>query len=61
VHHVEERIHHAVQDSVDGVGAALGWLFNTLVSGVVGLLVGAVIVALMHLLPHRRDGAASSH
>ena len=57
VHGVEEDIHHAT----GGVGAALGWLFNTAVSAVVGLLVGAVVVALMHVLPHRRDDATAGH
>ncbi|WP_206074422.1 DUF808 domain-containing protein [Antribacter gilvus] len=47
VHHLEEEILH-------GAGAAggfLAWCFNTLCSAVVGLVVGAVVVAVMHLLP----------
>jgi predicted DNA repair protein MutK len=47
VHHVEEAVHHAV----DGIGAALAWLVNTGASAVVGLLVGALAVAVMHVLP----------
>ena len=47
VHHWEEAVHEAVA----GVGALLGWLVNTLASAVVGLGVGAVIVAVMHVLP----------
>jgi predicted DNA repair protein MutK len=50
VHHWEEAVH----DAVAGIGAALAWLVNTLVSAVVGLLVGAVVVAGMHLVPRRR-------
>jgi uncharacterized protein len=50
VHHLEEDIHHAVA----GVGAALGWLVNTAASAVVGLVVGALVVAVMHVLPFGR-------
>jgi predicted DNA repair protein MutK len=52
VHHAEDFVHHAVQ----GVGALLAWLLNTAVSAVVGLVVGTVVVAIMHVLPFgRRD------
>ena len=53
VHHVEEDIHHAVE----AVGGVLAWLVNTAASAAIGLVVGAVVVAIMHLLPfgHRRD------
>ena len=54
VHHAEEFVHHAVQ----GVGGLLAWLVNTTVSAVVGLAVGAVVVAIMHVLPSRRKGEA---
>jgi hypothetical protein len=47
VHHAEEAVHHAVE----GVGAVLAWLVNTGASALVGLLVGAVVVAVMHVLP----------
>jgi predicted DNA repair protein MutK len=47
VHHAEEAVHHAVE----GIGGALAWLVNTGASAVVGLLVGAVVVAVMHVLP----------
>ncbi len=51
VHHAEEFVHHAVQ----GVGGLLAWLVNTAASAVIGLVVGAVVVAIMHVLPfHRR-------
>ena len=50
VHHLEEEVHHAVP----GIGAALGWLVNTACSAVVGLVVGAVVVVVMHLRPARR-------
>ena len=57
VHHVEEDIHH----DTGGLGSLLGWLFNTFVSFVVGLVVGGVIVAVMHVLPFRRGHGAAEH
>ncbi|OBJ47068.1 DUF808 domain-containing protein [Mycobacterium sp. 1423905.2] len=50
VHHGEEHARHVV----DSVGPVLAWLLNTAASAVVGLLVGAVVVSLAHLLPFRR-------
>jgi uncharacterized protein len=47
VHHLEEGVH----DAVSGLGAVLGWLVNTAASAVVGLVVGAVVVAALHVLP----------
>jgi len=47
VHHWEEAVH----DAVPGVGVVLGWLLNTAISALVGIVVGAVVVALMHVLP----------
>ncbi len=49
VHHAEEAVH----DAVDGVGSVLAWLVNTAASAAIGLAVGAVLVAVMHLLPRR--------
>ena len=57
VHHWEEDVHHAVE----GIGAALGWLVNTLASAVVGLAVGAVVVAVMHVLPFGHKKADAAH
>jgi len=54
VHHLEEDVH----DAVDGIGAVLGWLVNTVSSAVVGLLVGAVAVGVMHLVPRRTRPAS---
>ena len=50
VHHLEVAIH----DGTGAFGGTLGWLFNTLCSAIVGLVVGAVVVAVMHLLPSRK-------
>jgi hypothetical protein len=50
VHHAEEAVH----DATGPLGGILGWLTNTIGSAVLGLVVGAVIVAVMHLVPSRR-------
>jgi predicted DNA repair protein MutK len=50
VHHIEEDVHRAVE----AVGGVLAWLVNTAASAVIGLVVGAVVVAIMHVLPFRR-------
>jgi predicted DNA repair protein MutK len=48
VHHLEEDVHHAL-GAVGGVGA---WLTNTAASAVLGLLVGAIVVAVLHRRHH---------
>lgn len=53
VHDLEHEVEHAV----DGIGGVLAWLVNTGLSFVLGLLVGAVVVAVMHLLPSKRSAA----
>lgn len=52
VHHAEE----AVADALAGIGGVASWLVNTAASALLGLLVGAALVAVMHVLP-RRAGA----
>ncbi|GAA1146613.1 DUF808 domain-containing protein [Ornithinicoccus hortensis] len=54
VHHMEE----AVAGWVPGIGGALAWLVNTFFSAVIGLLVGAVVVLVMHVVPRRKTNAA---
>lgn len=58
-------VHHwevAVQDAVPGgLGATLGWVVNTLASAVVGLFVGAVLVAIMHVLPFGPGSRNDAH
>jgi len=58
VHHLEEAVH-----GVAGVGGLLAWVVNTLASALVGLVVGAVIVAVLHVVPRRKkhDEAAAAH
>ena len=50
VHHAEEAVHHATGP----LGGVLGWLTNTLGSAIVGLVVGALVVAVMHLVPGKK-------
>ncbi len=53
VHAAEETVTHAVP----AAGGVLAWLVNTLASAVVGLAVGALVVAIMHLVPRRTRAA----
>jgi len=56
VHHLEEGVH----DAVPGIGGVLAWLTNTAASAVLGLAIGALLVAIAHLLPtgEHKDSAA---
>jgi len=49
LHHLEEAV--AV---VPGIGGFLAWLVDTLGSALVGAVVGAVVVGIMHLIPKRK-------
>ena len=52
VHALYDVVHHAEEDVGDALGAAGGvggWLTNTLASAVLGLVVGAIAVAVLHL------------
>jgi predicted DNA repair protein MutK len=64
-HHPYELVHHAeeaVHEATGALGAVLGWGVNTLASAVVGLVVGAVVLAVLHVLPLRRDhGEPAAH
>ena len=57
VHTVEKWVAHAVP----AAGSALAWLVNTLASALVGLLVGAIAVAVMHVLPLPKKKGATAH
>jgi len=54
VHHLEEDVHHAL-GALGGVGK---WLTNTIASAILGVLVGAVVVAVLH---RRAGGGAHGH
>jgi predicted DNA repair protein MutK len=58
VHHLEESV-----SGVAGIGGFLAWVVNTLASALIGLVVGAVVVAVLHVLPRHKkhDEAATSH
>lgn len=56
VHHLEEDVH----DALSSVGAVAGWLTNTLASALIGAVWGAIIVAVMHVVPRRR-GKGTEH
>lgn len=56
VHHAEEW----VREAVAGIGGVLAWLTNTLASALIGLVVGAVVVAVMHLVPRRRGAGTGT-
>jgi len=53
VHHLEEAVH-----GVAGVGGFLAWLVNTVASALVGLVVGAVVVLVMHQVHRLRHRSA---
>ncbi len=46
-----------MHDATGALGPALGWLTNTFFSAVLGVMVGALVVVVLHLLPKRRGSA----
>ncbi|MDX1892114.1 DUF808 domain-containing protein [Mycolicibacterium sp. 050158] len=54
VHHLEDGVHHAT----GAAGGVLGWLVNTGISAVIGLLVGSLVVAVVHVLPFGKKAVA---
>ena len=50
VHHVEEAAH----DATGALGGVVGWLVNTFASALIGLFVGAVVVAVLALVARAR-------
>jgi predicted DNA repair protein MutK len=50
VHHLEK----AAADAVSAIGGVVGWFVNTAASALIGLVVGAAAVAVMHVVPRRR-------
>jgi predicted DNA repair protein MutK len=45
-----EHVHHWEKDAG---GGAIGWVVNTACSAVIGIVVGAIVVAVMHLIPRK--------
>ncbi len=57
VHDLEESVH-----DVGGIGGVLAWLVNTSLSAIVGIIVGAIVLAVVSQLPQRsHDQSAGSH
>jgi predicted DNA repair protein MutK len=52
VHHGEEYV-----ADVEAVGGVLAWLVNTAASALIGLVVGAIVVAVVHVLPFGKKGS----
>jgi predicted DNA repair protein MutK len=59
VHHWEEDVHHWFEGNLSAVGGAAAWVVNTLASAILGLLVGAVAVVVMHFVPRKKEHAAA--
>jgi predicted DNA repair protein MutK len=55
VHHLEE----AAKEATGAVGSVVGWLVNTLGSALLGLVVGAAVVAFMSLTFHRKKATTT--
>src|SRR5690606_12665534 len=53
VPHLIEAVAHLV-DGAPVIGGAAGWLPFAALSAVVGLIIGGVIVAVMHMIPGRK-------
>ena len=53
VHHLEE----SVADAMTSIGGLAAWLTNTSASAIVGIIAGAIAVAVMHAIP--RKGSAT--
>ncbi|GGB98300.1 DUF808 domain-containing protein [Cellulomonas carbonis] len=56
VHHMEEGV-----AGVAGIGGFLAWSVNTLASALFGLVVGALVVAVMHVVPRRGTKHDAGH
>ncbi len=50
-HPIYEFVHHLEVLATNAAGGFVGWLVNTFFSAIIGLVIGAVVVVIMHLLP----------
>ena len=55
VHHLEHEVHHAIGGTL---GSIAGWLTNTVASALFGVIVGALVLGVLHLIPRRKRAAA---
>jgi predicted DNA repair protein MutK len=53
VHTPFDFVHHREEDVHEALGGVAGWLTNTAFSALLGLLVGAIAVAIHHRVKHR--------
>jgi len=53
VHHLEEL----VGDALSSISGAASWITNTVASAILGVVAGAIVVAVMHVLPRRQAAA----
>ena len=56
VHHLEELVHEAA----GALGGVLAWVVNTLASALLGLAIGAMIVAVLSVTLHRRRAGSAN-
>jgi len=49
VHFLYDFVHHLEEDVHDVLGGVGGWLTNTLASAILGIIVGAIVVTVLHL------------
>jgi len=47
-------VHHREEDVHDALGGVAGWLTNTGLSALLGIVVGAIVVAVLHRVKHRK-------
>ena len=59
--HAPYALLHLLEAPAEHIHPLLGWIVDALVSAVAGLVVGAVLVLIMHLLPFRRKAHAAAH
>jgi len=55
VHSIEDEVH-----DVSGIGGVLGWLVNTALSAVIGLIVGLFILAIVNRVKSHREPSAAT-
>lgn len=59
--HLLHEAEHAAVHALPAIGGFISWFVETLGSAIVGLLVGAVIVAVVSLLPKKKAASGAAH
>ena len=59
-HLLHDTAHHAAA-AVPGVSGVVNWLVSAVGAGLVGLVVGAAIVAVLHLIPRKAHAGGEPH